>query len=94
MNDFKLIAELAGRNKHDRWEVLKGLGDEAAAHFRRVLPLAFETHRGGGAADARSAVSGSLLARRHNSPNDQWLPHFTCHAVGEAILEMHGRSPG
>ena len=30
MNDYKLIAELAGMSKVDRWPVLKALGDQAA----------------------------------------------------------------
>ena len=45
MHDFNLIAELKGLDKQDRWKVLKALGDEAAAHFRRVLPLAFAQFR-------------------------------------------------
>ncbi|HEV3137725.1 MAG TPA: metallophosphoesterase [Pirellulales bacterium] len=87
MHDFRLIAELVDRTKRDRWEVLKGLGDEAAAHFRRFLPLAFD--------DCQTVV---LLT--HVPPfreacwhegrlsDDEWLPHFTCHAVGEAIREI------
>ncbi|MBI3837235.1 MAG: metallophosphoesterase [Planctomycetia bacterium] len=92
MNDFKLIAELTGRTKKDRWEVLKGLGDEAAAHFRRVLPLAFESCQ-------------EVVLLTHVPPwreacwydgrisDEQWLPHFTCQAVGEAILEIMAARP-
>ena len=42
MNDYKLIADLAGHHKRERWEVLKTLGDAAAAHIRQVLPPALE----------------------------------------------------
>ena len=38
MQDYRLIAELSGRDKLARWNALKSLGDEAAAHIRRVLP--------------------------------------------------------
>ena len=38
MNDYRLIEELAGANKADRWPLLKALGDAAAEHVRRVLP--------------------------------------------------------
>jgi 3',5'-cyclic-AMP phosphodiesterase len=92
MNDFKLIAELAGRTKKDRWEVLKRLGDEAASHFRRVLPLAFESCQ---AVVLLTHVPPFREACWHQGQisDDQWLPHFTCHAVGEAILEIMSARP-
>ena len=92
MNDFKLIAELAGRTKNDRWEALKALGDEAAAHFRRVLPLAFETYE---EAVLLTHVPPFREACWHAGriSDDQWLPHFTCHAVGDASLEIMAPRP-
>jgi hypothetical protein len=87
MNDFKLIAELKGRNKLDRWEVLPGLGDEAADHVRRVLPPALETY-------------AEVVFLTHVPPfreacwhegrisDDYWAPHFTCQAVGQAMMEI------
>jgi 3',5'-cyclic AMP phosphodiesterase CpdA len=92
MNDFRLIAELAGRTKQDRWDVLKGLGDEAAAHFRRVLPLAFETYPD---VVLLTHVPPFREACWHEGrlSDDQWLPHFTCQAVGEAILEIMAARP-
>jgi 3',5'-cyclic AMP phosphodiesterase CpdA len=92
MHDHKLIAELAAHDKQSRWEVLKALGDEAAAHFRRVLPLAFEKFR-------------DVLLVTHLPPfreacwhegrisDDQWAPHFTCQAAGQAILECAAAHP-
>ena len=44
MNDYQLIEELAPFDKRQRWDALKTLGDQAAAHARRVLPLALEQH--------------------------------------------------
>lgn len=92
MNDFKLIAELVPYGKLERWDVLKSLGNQAAAHFRRVLPIAFEqfdrvvllTH----VPPLREACwhEGGLS-------NDQWAPHFTCVAVGEALLELMAERP-
>jgi len=87
MNDYRLIEELAGANKLDRWPLLKALGDEAADYFRRVLPLAL-------------AKRDHVIALTHVPPfreacwyqgeisSDEWLPHFTCQAVGEALLEV------
>jgi Icc protein len=92
MQDYRLIAELSGHGKQARWEVLKSLGDEAAAHIRRVLPLAF-------------ARFDDVVLLTHVPPlreacwhdgqisNDQWAPHFTCLAMGEAILEIAAAHP-
>jgi len=86
MNDYKLIMELTGLNKLDRWEVLKGLGDEAAAHFRRVLPGALEKYRD---VVLLTHVPPFREACWHEGriSNDDWAPHFTCQASGQAILE-------
>jgi len=87
MQDYKLIAELSGLKKQSRWEKLNALGNEAAAHIQRVLPLALEQFR-------------EVILLKHVPPlrdacwyegrisDDQWAPHFTCQAVGETILEI------
>jgi hypothetical protein len=87
MNDFKLISELAGLNKLDRWEVLKELGDEAAAHLRRVLPGALETYHD---VVLLTHVPSFREACWHEGQisDDDWAPHFTCQASGRAILEI------
>jgi predicted MPP superfamily phosphohydrolase len=84
MYDYQLIEELAALNKEARWLRLKQLGDEAAAHIRRVLPVALERFP-------------QVFVLTHVPPwreacwyqgqisNDEWLPHFTCLAMGEAI---------
>ena len=92
MNDYRLIEELAGVNKADRWPLLHAMGDEAADHFRRVLPAAL-------------AQKDHVVALTHVPPfreacwyqgqisNDEWLPHFTCKAVGDALLEVMRAHP-
>ena len=92
MHDYKLIAELAGRTKQDRWDVLKGLGDEAAAHFRRVLPLALEIYQD---VVLLTHVPPFRAACWHEGriSDDQWAPHFTCQAAGDAILEVMAERP-
>ena len=86
MQDFKLIAELNGLDKLTRWEKLKSLGDEAAAHVRRVLPLAFARFN---RVVLLTHVPPFPRACWHDGQisDEQWMPHFTCHAVGEAIVE-------
>ena len=87
LSDYRLIAELARLSKPARRLMLQALGDEAAAHIRRVLPLAAEKHE-------------HVLLLTHVPPlreacwhegrisDDQWSPHFTCLAVGQAIREI------
>jgi 3',5'-cyclic-AMP phosphodiesterase len=92
MNDYKLIAELAPHTKLSRWEKLQQLGDQAAAHIRRVLPEALAarehvflvTH----VPPLRSACwyNGTIS-------DDEWAPHFTCKAVGDAIIDVMRRHP-
>jgi Icc protein len=92
IHDSKLIAELAPLDKEGRWKVLQALGDEAAAHVRQVLPLAFERYRD---VVFLTHVPPFREACWHEGrlSDDQWLPHFTCQAVGQAILECMAARP-
>jgi predicted MPP superfamily phosphohydrolase len=92
MNDYKLIQELAGMNKLDRWPLLRALGDEAAAHIRRVLPAALERY-------AEIVLLTHVPPLREacwhegRTSDDEWAPHFTCQAMGEAIVEVMRERP-
>lgn len=88
LNDFGLIAEFGGFDEDpaERLSKLHALGDEAAAHFRAVLPDALARFR-------------HVLVLTHVPPfreacwhegrlsNDAWLPFFTCKAVGDVLAE-------
>jgi Icc protein len=86
MNDYRLIEELVVAGKQDRWPLLKALGDEAAAYLQGVLPDALTRYK-------------QVFVVTHVPPfreacwyegqisDDHWLPHFTCHAVGQVLLE-------
>ncbi len=92
MNDYRLIAELAGMTKANRWPKLKALGDLAAGEIRRLLPLALERF-------------AEVLVATHVPPvreacwhegqisDDEWAPHFTCKAIGDALLEIVPQFP-
>ena len=92
LNDFYLIEELIGRSKADRLERMQALGDEAAAHFRRVLPVALRDH-------------DEIIALTHVPPfreaawhegeisADDWLPFFSCGAVGEVLVAAMRDNP-
>ncbi|HEX7448507.1 MAG TPA: metallophosphoesterase [Pirellulales bacterium] len=87
MNDYRLIEELAGVGKRERWPLLREMGDAAAAHVEERLPQAlqrydrvfFLTH----VPPLREACwyQGQIS-------NDEWLPHFTCLAVGQTLLKI------
>ena len=87
LNDYHLIHELSELSDAERLDKLHVLGDEAAAHFRTVLPIALERYR-------------SVILLTHVPPfreacwhagkvsDDEHLPHFSSKAAGEALLEV------
>jgi len=92
MNDYRLIAELAGYTKQTRWPVLRQLGDEAAAHLRVVLPMALE-RRDHALVATHFPPLREACWHEGTLSDDEWAPHFTCLAVGEALLEIAAAYP-
>jgi hypothetical protein len=92
LNDFLLISELAGLGRRALLERLRALGEECAQRLRKSLPEALERHR-------------RVLVLTHVPPfreacwhegrlsNDDWLPFFTCAAVGEVLREALAARP-
>ncbi len=92
LNDYVLIEELAHIGPEARLERLHALGDAAAEHFRRVLPEAIAHFR-------------SVIAVTHVPPfreacwhrgqisDDNWLPHFACKALGDALVDVMSAHP-
>ncbi len=87
MNDYRLIEELARFDKQQRWGELEALGDEAAGHIRHVLPDALARYPH---VVLLTHVPPWREACWHEGAisDDQWLPHFTCKAMGDAVLEV------
>jgi predicted MPP superfamily phosphohydrolase len=92
MNDYRLIEELAGMNKLDRWPLLHRLADEAAEHVRRTLPEALASYP---RAFVLTHVPPFREACWHEGQisSAEWLPHFTSRAVGDALLDVADRFP-
>lgn len=92
LNDYRLIRELAGVSKMARWPLLNQLGDQAAEHVRRVLPEALDRHQH---VFLLTHVPPLRQACWHQGrlSDDQWAPHFTCQAVGDAILDIMRQRP-
>ena len=92
LSDWGLIADLAGLDRRDRLAKLHELGDEAAAHFRAVLPDALARFR-------------HVLVLTHVPPfrdacwyrgrvsGDDYLPHFACRAVGDVLADAMTSRP-
>ena len=88
LNDWSLIEEFAGFDEPMdlRLAKLHALGDEAAIHFRKVLPDALRQFHH---VVVLTHVPPFREACWHEGQisTDDWLPHFTCQAAGEALVE-------
>ena len=92
LNDWDLIGEFLGISKSERGRVLEQLGDEAAQHFRSVLPAAIKSYK-------------HIIVLTHVPPFPQaslyqgqpsdshGLPHFCCQTVGEVLQEIMAVHP-
>ena len=92
LNDYFLIEELTGLDSEARLDRLHALGDEASAHLRRGLLEALGRFR-------------SVIVLTHVPPfreacwhrgqisDDNWLPHFSCQAVGAVLSEAMAAHP-
>lgn len=92
LNDHALIQELTGLPPDQLQQRLKDLGDEAAGYLRETLPQALDQFR-------------RVMVLTHVPPfkeacwyqgqvgNDEWLPFFTCRAVGEVLREVMEKRP-
>jgi predicted MPP superfamily phosphohydrolase len=92
VKDYRLIRELTGLTADTRRAVLGALGDEAAAHFARVLPEALSRHRRVIALTHVPPFPESSWYRgRIAAP--EWLPHFCARVVGDVLVEIMNAHP-
>jgi 3',5'-cyclic AMP phosphodiesterase CpdA len=87
LNDHLLIEELTALDRPTLLDRLQRLGDEAAAHLRRVLPRALASSR-------RTLLLTHVPPFREScwyegrTSDDEWAPFFACKAVGDVLLEV------
>jgi predicted MPP superfamily phosphohydrolase len=92
LSDFFTIEDLMFLDKKDRLEVMQEAADEAVRHLADVLPRALD-------------MADHVILATHVPPfkeaswyrgkvsDDDYLPHFSCKAVGDAIMAaMAGRN--
>ncbi len=91
LNDYFLIEDFAGLDEDERLIKLKMLGDESAVWAAPVLTEAFERFE-------RVVLATHVPPFRESCwyngviSDDNWLPHFTNHALGAAldrVMEGH-----
>jgi predicted phosphohydrolase len=84
LNDYLLIAELAGLTKAARLAELNRLGDAEAARLAELLHEALRKHR---RVIVATHVPPFKEACWHEGriSSDDWLPHFSCRATGEVL---------
>jgi predicted MPP superfamily phosphohydrolase len=92
LNDYVQIKDFIPCNKTGRLALLNHLGDEAADFFRTLLPVALAKYE-------------HVIVLTHAPPfkeacwhegaisSDEWLPHFSCQAVGEVLKEAMIKNP-
>lgn len=87
LNDYRLIGELNGLHKEDLLVKLNVLGDEAAIYLKNVLAQALPRFDQVIVLTHVPPFRESCLYRGKPG-NENWLPHFTCKAVGDVLIEM------
>jgi 3',5'-cyclic AMP phosphodiesterase CpdA len=94
LNDFGLIEEFGGfaESKDERLAKIHALGDEAATYLRSVLPEALTRFRHVVVATHIPPFRESCWHEGKTS-NDDWLPFFTCKAVGDVLAEAMASAP-
>lgn len=87
LNDYLLIGDFIGLSVTERFRKLALLGDQAAAHFAKTLPEAFEKFQ---SAILLTHVPPFRESCWHEGQisDDDALPHFACKSVGDVLRKI------
>lgn len=92
LNDYVKITNFVKAGGYARLALLNSLGDQAAAYFETILPEALAQYR-------------HIILLTHIPPfkescwhegevsADDWLPHFSCKAVGDVLVKCMKSRP-
>jgi Icc-related predicted phosphoesterase len=87
LNDWQLVADLAGISHRERVDRLRRLGDETAEFLRRELASAARRHRH--ALVLTHPPPFACASKYLGLPSSaDWLPWLVCAAAGDAILDV------
>ena len=92
VNDWRLIEEFDWLDDTKRLAKLNHLGDEAADHFKAILPGALERFEHVLVITHVSPFRESCWHEGRISDKD-WLPHFACKAVGDVLSDAMAGHP-
>ncbi|MGN7612372.1 metallophosphoesterase family protein [Magnetococcales bacterium HHB-1] len=92
LNDYVQIEELTNLTKPDLLERLNTLGDECANYIRVLLPDALRRFEHVIFATHVPPFRGACWHEGKVS-DDDWAPHFTCQAAGEALVDIMAQYP-
>ena len=94
LSDYVQIQELTGIPPIERLNTLQQLGDEAAAHIKQVLPIACKSYSHVFVVTHSPPFQESCWHEGNFASDDNpYLPHFTCKAVGDVLLEVAQQFP-
>ncbi len=88
LNDHVLIHDLAVLDHAQLYVRLGELGDAAAAHLRSNLPGALQRFAGGVVVATHVPPFRAACWHQGQISSAEWLPHFTCHAVGQVLVDV------
>jgi predicted phosphodiesterase len=92
LNDFLLIDELSALSRDKLRQKIQALGDEAADHFRVVLPQALL--KANHIVVVIHVPPFEQAAWHEGKPSDSnWLPFFACKAAGDVLKEAMMKHP-
>ncbi len=92
MTDYALIQDFIGLDKAGRLGLLNRLGDGAAAHVRQVLPAALAHYEQVYLLTHVPPFEAGCVNEGEPS-GEEFLPHFGCQALGDALVEIMQRHP-
>ena len=93
LNDYLKIQNFVKAGEIGRLAVLNSLGDQAATHFQDVLPNALEHFNHVFVLTHIPPFEESCWHEGEISADD-WLPHFSCKAVGDVLEKFMKGFPG
>lgn len=94
LNDYVLIQELCDLDSRARLIKLRALGQDAALYIQRTLPTALQRFEHVYVALHVPPFQESCWHEGKTPPDDDdYLPHFTCKAVGDVLLELADQNP-
>jgi len=92
LNDYLKIQNFVKAGEIGRLAVLNSLGDQASTHFQDILPGALEHFNH---VIVLTHIPPFKESCRHEGEisADDWLPHFSCKAVGDVLAEFMAGFP-